>query len=98
MDQKQELEQAKEDLQLASYAQQVVSNPAYKQAMMVIRADLLQKFTSVSFKDTDELLEIKRRMDTIERLQGLFERTMQTGRLAEVKVGKLTKILNKLRN
>ena len=98
MGQQQELEQAKEDLQLAGYAQQVVSNPAYKQAMMVIRADLLQKFTSVSFKDTDELLEIKRRMDTIEQLQGLFERTMQTGKLAEHKIGKLTKILNKIRN
>jgi hypothetical protein len=98
MDQKQELEQAKEDLQLASYAQQVVNNPAYKQAMMVIRADLLQKFTSVSFKDTDELLEIKRRMDTIEQLQGLFERTMKTGKIAEHKIGKLTAILNKIRN
>ena len=98
MDSKQELEQAKEDLQLASYAQQVISNPAYKQAMMVIRADLLQKFTQVSFKDTDELMEIKRRMDTIEQLQGLFERTMQTGRVAEVQISNLTKILNKLRN
>jgi hypothetical protein len=98
MNEKQQLEQAKEDYQAAGYAQQVVNNPAYKQAMMVIRADLLQKFTSVSFKDTDELLEIKRRMDTIEQIQSLFERTMETGRVAEHKIGKLTKFLNKLRN
>ncbi len=98
MDRKKELEKAKEELQLASYAQQVINNPAYKQAMMVIRADLLQKFTSISFKDTADLLEIKRRMDTIEQLQGLFERTMQTGRLAEDKISKITKFLNEIRN
>ncbi len=98
MSHKEELEKATEELQTASYAFQVTSNPAYKQAMLLIRADLLQKFTNVSHKDVDELLEIKRRMDTIERLQDIFERTMQSGRLAEKKISKLKQLINKIRN
>lgn len=98
MTHKEELEKATEELQTASYAQQVTSNPAYKQAMMMIRADLLKKFTNVSHKDVDELLEIKRRMDTIEKLQNIFERTMENGRLAETKIGRLEQLINKIRN
>lgn len=98
MNHKEELEKANEELQTASYAYQVTSNPAYKQAMMLIRADLLKKFTNVSHKDVDELLEIKRRMDTIEKLQDIFERTMQNGKLAETKIGRLKQLINKIRN
>jgi hypothetical protein len=98
MDHKQELEKASEELQTASYAHQVTTNPAYKQAMMLIRADLLQKFTNASHKDVDELLEIKRRMDTIEKLQDIFERTMQNGKLAETKISRLEQLINKIRN
>ena len=98
MSHKEELEKANEELQTASYAHQVTSNPAYKQAMMVIRADLIKKFTRISFKDTEELLEVKRRMDTIEQIQSLFERTMETGRLAETKISRLEQLINKIRN
>jgi len=97
MDHKQELEKANEEVQASSYAYQVTSNPAYKQAMMMIRADLIKKFTSISFKDTDELLEVKRRLDTIEQIQSLFERTMENGKLAETKISRLEKLINKIR-
>lgn len=92
-----DLEKAKEQLQMAGYAQQVVDNPAYKNAMMVIRADLLDQFARIPHKDIEGLQEIKRRMDTIEQLQGLFERTMSSGRLAEANIGKLEQFINKIR-
>lgn len=98
MTHKEELEKADEELQTASYAFQVTSNPAYKQAMLLMRADLLQKFTNVSYKDVDELLEIKRRMDTIEKFQDIFERTMENGKLAETKISRLKQLINKIRN
>lgn len=98
MDNKKQLEKAKEEFTLSGYAQQVTSNPAYTQAMMVLRADLLDKFTNTSFKDVNDLLELKRQMDTVEKFQLIFERTMQTGRLAEDKISKLTKFMNNIRN
>lgn len=84
-----ELEQAKEDLQLASYAQQVVNNPAYRQAMMILRAEHIDQFTKASHDDIDLLTEIKRSMNNVEKLQRVFEKLMQDGRIAEHKINKL---------
>ena len=85
------LEQAKEDLVLAGYAQQVVNNPAYKQAMMIIRAEHIARFTKASHDDVDELKEIKRSMSNVEKFQGELEKIMQSGRIAEHQINKLDK-------
>jgi hypothetical protein len=87
--QKEEYEARTLEAQNGAYARQVLDNPAYKQAMIVIRADLMTKFNKISYKETDDLMELKRRMDTAEQFQTLLERTMQEGKLAQTRLEKL---------
>ena len=81
---------------MASYAQQVVNNPAYKAAMALIRGKLLDEFNKLSFKDIDDLQEIKRRLSTVEGFQSILESTMRSGKIAEEKVSRLSKFINKI--
>lgn len=91
MDKNQE-EKAKEQLKIAGYTQQVLSNPAYKQAMMIMRAGLFDKFTKLKDSDIEGLKNLKLQLDSVERFQVIFEQTMQTGRLVELQLTKWEKV------
>ena len=93
MDKAQE-DKAKEQFQIAGYAQQVISNPAYKNAMMVMRASLFDRFTKLKASDTDGLKSLKLQLDAVERFQVIFEKTMETGRLAEHQLTRTEKFKN----
>lgn len=95
---KEQQEKANNEIQMSGYTQQILSNPAYKQAMMILRADIIDKFGKVSSKNVEDLQELNRRMHAIDDFQNLLERTMQNGRIAEKKMNAFTKALNKIRN
>jgi len=83
-----DLEQANEDLQMGAYAQQVINNPAYKNAMLAIRHEHLKRFERASYQDIEELKEIKRGMESVEDFQNELETLMQGGRIAEHKLNR----------
>lgn len=94
MDQSQE-DKAKQQLQMSGYTQQVLSNPAYKQAMMLMRASLFDLFTRLASSDVEGLKSLKIKLDEVERFQSMLEKTMETGRLAEHQLTKWDKVKSK---
>jgi hypothetical protein len=96
MSPQEEINREQDKLQMASYAQQVVNNPAYKNAMLLIRGALIDEFNSTSYKDVGDLQECKRRLDTVENFQKILESTMRSGVIAQERISKLTNLLTKI--
>lgn len=82
MDKNQE-DKVKEQLQMSGYAHQVMSNPAYKNAMIVLRASIFDNFIRLKSNDTEGLKLLKLQLDSVEKFQVIFEKIMETGKLAE---------------
>lgn len=74
--------QAKNELNRAELARQVTSNSIYQEAFMMFRAELMEKFTTTNYKQSDERDEIWRKMQTIQYVQDYLEEVMDTGKLA----------------
>lgn len=98
MTNEEKLAREQEKTAMAGYAQQVLSNPAYKQALIVLRGDLIQKISKVPVKDVEELQELRRMIGTLDRFEEVFERVMTIGSVAEKNISKLQQIINKVRN
>ncbi len=77
---------AKENIRRGDLAKQVLDNPIYQEAFMLLRAQLVEQFTNTKFRQKDEREEIWRRMQTIEWVQRHFEQVMQTGKLEKESV------------
>ena len=73
-------------------ANQVLENPIFKESFMLIRADIVDKFTNTKFNQKDERDELWRKMQTLDAIEKHLTRVLQTGTLAEQTLGK------KLRN
>ncbi len=77
-----QLRQVKQDLNRATLASQVSSNPIYTEAMIAIRGELFDKFQNTKFKQNDERDEIWRKLQTIDWLESYLKEVMETGELA----------------
>ena len=97
MTNEEKLAREQEKAVMAGYAQQVLSNPAYKHALIALRGDLIQKISKVPVKDVEELQELRRMIGTLDRFEEVFERLMTAGELAQRNISKLQQILNKVR-
>lgn len=78
-----EEQNAKLDHQRGGLAKQVIDNPIYQEALIVIKADLMRRFEGTKFKDSEERDEIWRTMSNLNSLSETIEDVMVTGQMAE---------------
>lgn len=96
MKDKEKIEKEEAAIQRAAYAQQVLDNPAYKEAKIIVEADLFKKFSSVKSNDLKSLQEVKMMHSNFLKLLSVFERAIQDGKVAESRLQTLKKrIFNK---
>jgi len=81
MSKPQELDEIK---QRAVLAEQVISNPVFKQAFLAIKAELMLSFESTKPKQKDEREEIWRQTQVVNKIQKQLEGAMKTGKLTSI--------------
>ena len=62
-------------------AAQVMDNPVYREAFILMRAELMEKNSKTKFNQSAERDEIWRKMQTIEKMEAYFKKVMVTGKL-----------------
>lgn len=72
---------SKIELVKAKEAEQVLSNPLYRQVMQDLRADLMTAFKATKFEQSDERDEIWRKLQTADWFEAKLERSLKTGKL-----------------
>ena len=81
-----------DEVRRGNLASQVLSNPVYTEAMLVMRAELVDKFQKTRFKERDERDELWRKLQTLEGIESYINRVMTTGKLGN----QTQSLLNKL--
>lgn len=76
-------QQLNDEMEAAAQAKQIVNNPMYKQAIIMIRGDLYNKFKKCGWKDDDERREIWRKEQIVDWFEEIMNETLETGKLAE---------------
>ena len=64
-------------------ARQVTDNPVYREAFIMMNAQLMSDFQDTKFKQQDERDEIWRKMQTLNRFESFFEQLMENGKFAD---------------
>jgi len=73
----------RQELVRGQQANDVLNNPIYQEAFVMIRASLMQQFEKTKFKQIDERNEIWRKMQTVEWVEKHLKQVMQSGTVAE---------------
>lgn len=79
----------KQEINRGILAQQVIDNPVYKESIILIKADLMQKFETTKYSDSDQRDEIWRTMQNLNRLENKIARVMQTGKMSQTMLDKI---------
>ena len=82
---------ATEEVSRGRLAEQVISNPIFREAFVIIRADLMLKFEQSTFKQADERDEIWRRLNNLNKLEQLIKEVMLTGEMGKKTLSLLDK-------
>jgi hypothetical protein len=64
-------------------AEQVLSNPLYKEAITALKADLFTKFQNTNWLQVKERTEIWRTLKNLGNLEQYLTRTITTGKLSK---------------
>jgi len=76
----------RQELVRGQQANDVLNNPIYQEAFVMIRARLMEEFQKTKFKQEDERNEIWRKMQTVEWVEKHFKQVMQSGQVAEATI------------
>jgi len=71
-----------EEISRGNEAQSVLNNAIYQEAIVIMRAKLIEAFESTKFDEHLERDEIWRKMQTVDWLRRQMESVMKTGQLA----------------
>lgn len=74
-------------------AQQIVTNPIYKEAFGMIKAKFIDDLTKTTFKQSSERDELWRKMQTIEAVEAYIVDVLETGKIAEESLNAFQKAL-----
>ncbi len=80
---KEDEQRLNEDINRAELARQIIDSPIYQEALLVMKAQLMDVFQSTKFKESDERDEIWRKMQTLNNFEGYFEQLMESGKFAK---------------
>lgn len=75
-------------------AKQVLDNPVYQEAMVIIRGDLMVKFENTKPEDSEKRDEIWRQMRTIAEMEKRIKKVMVDGNVCEAELSRLEKLKN----
>lgn len=75
----------------AAYGKQVMSNPAYQEAMTARKAQIFDVFCKTSQEQSDVREEAWRTMKNLEALEKYFEKALESGKIAEQKLKAIEK-------
>ena len=73
----------------AKNAAELKSNPVWQEGWTLIRATIVDKMQKVKAKDVEEILELKRTLDNLNRLERTFDRFIDDGKMVEQKRNRL---------
>lgn len=76
----------RQELVRGQQADDVLNNPIYQEAFVMIRARLVEEFSKTKFKQADERDEIWRKMQTVDWVEQHFKNVMQSGRVAKATI------------
>lgn len=88
------MERCEDSIEMSSYAQQVLDNPAHKRAFAHLKKDLELKFISCPATDIEGLQEVKRMFSALERLEKAYIKMLEDGQVAK---NRLQKFLDRMR-
>ena len=88
MDQKDIDKANQEKLRRAELARQVLENPIYREALMMIRAEIVGKMSKTDPKKIDELQDITRTLQNLDRVEKILESTYKSGKAVITKQNK----------
>lgn len=74
---------ARNDLQRAQQADELLSNPLYQEAIVAMESALFEQFKDTKFKDEAERHELWQRMQLMKQFQAKFEHIVKQGKKAK---------------
>lgn len=80
----------------AEDARQVLENPAYKEAFMMVRAALVDKISATKTLKSDELVDAVQQLQNLDRLEKAIKGFYESGKVVISKRSKLGKLNNLL--
>jgi len=63
--------------------EKIINNPEYKTAFLTIKAHILNEFERLDYSKVDEILEAKRTLKNLNRLELHLNRVLTDGKIAE---------------
>lgn len=73
----------KRDIDRANSVKSVVSNAEYQNAFLTIKAHLINQFESLGYKQKDDMIEIHRKLQSMNWFEKELENVMNTGKMSE---------------
>lgn len=64
-------------------ASSLINSPLFKEAMLLIRAEITEKFAKTKFHQKDERDELWRKMQTIDAIEKYLKKVIVTGNLGK---------------
>lgn len=83
MNEQEQVMKAKNDLSRAQRANELLSNPLYREAIDSIEIALVEQFKDTKFKDDAERHELWQRMQILKQFQAKFEHVVKQGEKAK---------------
>lgn len=87
-----------EEFKRGQEAEKVLNNPIVVEALVLIRAELYNKFSHTSFEDGAKREEIWRKHQTVDWFESVFKQAIQTGQMAQDDLSAIAKIKKKVSN
>jgi hypothetical protein len=72
-------------LNRAELARQVLENPVYQEALVMIKASLVESLSKTNTRHTTKLQDMTRTLQNLDRLEKVLERFYSTGKVVQEK-------------
>lgn len=78
-------------------AQQILENPIYQEALVIIRGKLMVEFENTKYTEQQDRDEIWRQYQTLAKIEKQLQKVMRDGKIADKELSILDKLKNTIR-
>lgn len=71
------------DIDRMKNVENVINNPEYKKAFLILKAHIITEFEKLNYKKTDDMQEANRQLKTLDRIESHFNRILNDGKVAK---------------